>query len=187
MAHSETSENAQLHQLISDAKAGHSCAFEELFRRYEKYVFKTAFARLKNFHDAEDVTQHVFLEAYLHLHRLEDPAKFAAWLRRLANNHCADRLRRKSVVTSSADSLSACVAEAAGERDCPHEFAEIEFHSLSHTLRETMELHYLQNYPLKEISARLGVPLGTIKRRLHEARLRLREKSSADPNGLKRG
>jgi DNA-directed RNA polymerase specialized sigma24 family protein len=48
---------------------------------------------IPNFHNAEDMAQNVFIEGFLHLHRLQDPAKFAPWLRRLAINLCEDRLR----------------------------------------------------------------------------------------------
>jgi RNA polymerase sigma-70 factor (ECF subfamily) len=182
VAHPETPTQIPAHQLISEAIAGCPDAFDAVYRRYEKFVFKIAFARLTNYHDAEDVTQQVFIETFTHLHRLEDPAKFSAWLRRLTRNLCADKLRRKLIVIASADALIQCAAETiVPAHDFPCEARGIAMHALSRTLRETMELHYLQNCPLKEISARLGVPLGTIKRRLHEARLRLREKSCADP------
>jgi len=184
VAHQPQDSQAQIHALVCAAQAGHRAAFEELLGRYERYVFKLARGRLKNYHDAEDVAQNVFVEAFLNLQRLHDPCKFAPWLRRLTLNLCADSLRRKSIVTAAADETLQLGVESSmnDARDAPPcEEVQAAIRNLSNTLRETIELHYLQNCPIKEISARLGVPLGTIKRRLHEARRRLREKSSADP------
>lgn len=184
MAHSSTQFQTSIRQLVCAAQAREVGAFETLISRYENFVFKVVFARLGNFHDAEDVAQNVFIEAFLHLHRLQEPAKFTPWLRRLAINLCADQLRRKSIMAAGSEELldqTAALPPVPGQDHACQQFVENAIQRLSGVLRETMELHYLQNCPLKEISVRLNVPLGTIKRRLHEARRILRACGPSDP------
>ena len=112
------------------------------------------------------------LEVYLNLHRLSDPNCFRGWLRRIALNHAADKLRRQSLVRPShIASIPGQLTDADADR---RSAVQLAMNTLKPLLRETLELHYLQNCPLKEISVRLGVPLGTVKRRLHAARERLR-------------
>ena len=167
--------------LVRDAQSGRMTAFEELMRHYEKFVFKVAFAQLKNFHDAEDTTQVVFIESFLHLKNLNDPSKFSAWLRRLALFRCTDHLRGETSATNDSNELTYAAAapmDVEAETDNHRESIELAIKGLSNTLRETMELHYLHDFPLREISARLGVPLNTVKWRLHDARRRLREKGA---------
>jgi len=185
-------EKAETAQLVRAAQNGCTVAFDQLAIRFGAFVLALARRRLENLHDAEDEAQNVLTEAFVHLHTLQDPAKFQAWLKRLVRNRCIDRLRRKLNVescvefhddVSQAARIDSLRREERDERETPEVADAVT--RLSAPLRETLELHYFQNCSLKEISARLNVPLSTVKRRLHDARQKLREKDPSKNSQLR--
>ena len=164
---------------MSAALDGGSEAFAAIVHRYKDAVFGVALARVRNFHDAEDLTQATFLEALTGLGRLREPGRLGAWLRSIAVhrsiNHVKGRGRRVDL---------GAVAEPADDGPTPQaqvEQAELRgrvLHAigrLSTAHRETVTLFYVGEYSLAEVAAMQDVPLGTVKRRLHDARGRLKE------------
>ena len=75
--------------------AGGPEAFGPIVERYQDAVFGVALARLGNFHDAQDVAQQVFLEAYVRLGNLRDANRFGAWLRSIAIHTSIDLSKRR--------------------------------------------------------------------------------------------
>ena len=71
-------------------------AFTRLVRERQKSVFALAYGKLGNSHDAEDVMQEVFVEAYRNIHKLKNPEKVSGWLFRATLNRCKDHWRKKS-------------------------------------------------------------------------------------------
>ena len=165
--------------LVAHALQHGPAAFAPIIERYKDAVFGVTLARLRNFHDAEDLTQTTFVEAFSGLERLEKPARLGAWLRTIAIHRCINFLKRREREVDF-DSLD----EPAAPQPSPHEDAERSelqqrvmraVDKLSKTQRETVALFYIGDYSLAEVAAIQEVPLGTIKRRLHEARRRLKE------------
>ncbi|MEK7399936.1 MAG: RNA polymerase sigma factor, partial [Candidatus Poribacteria bacterium] len=74
-----------------------STAFGLLVDKYKGSIFAIAFSKLRNFHDAEDVTQDVFLKAYKNLRKLKRWDNFLAWLCSIAYNLCRDRIKSQSI------------------------------------------------------------------------------------------
>jgi RNA polymerase sigma factor (sigma-70 family) len=170
-------------ELVRAAQRGCRASFDQLAQRFEQRIFVIAFHQLRNFHDAEDATQEVLIEVFEHLPSLQNPARFEAWLKKLARNRALDRLRRKLNVESCVESHEDLAQSAPLSAKLPNDAFSVPdlssaMNTLSPALRETLDLHYFQNCSLKEISARLGVPLNTVKRRLHDARQKLRESSA---------
>ena len=165
--------------LVTEAKKSGPAAFAPIIERYKEAVFAVALARLRRFHDAEDVAQATFVEAFERLKNLKDPTRLGPWLRSIAIHRSIDLLRRESrhvelddldepqdqrpdpLGTLEATELREQVMQAIGR--------------LPHTQRETVTLYYIGGYSQEEVAAMLEVPLGTVKRRLHEARKRLKE------------
>jgi RNA polymerase sigma-70 factor (ECF subfamily) len=86
-------------------------AFVQLMREHERSVFALAYGKLRNAHDAEDVAQEVFVEAFRNAHRLKDAKKVSGWLFKATTYRCIDhfrkmsrRQRRERIYASSADS-----------------------------------------------------------------------------------
>jgi len=82
-------------ELVQKAKAGDSAAFGLLVLRYQKDIYELAFHYLRNSADAEDLSQETFIEAYSNLRSLQEPAKFARWLRSIAKHLSISWLRRR--------------------------------------------------------------------------------------------
>jgi len=74
--------------------AGGSEAFAPIVERYADAVFGIALARLGDFHDAQDVAQQAFVEAFERLDGLRDPARLGGWLRSIATHRAIDRVRQ---------------------------------------------------------------------------------------------
>jgi RNA polymerase sigma-70 factor, ECF subfamily len=165
--------------LVARALAGGPAAFGPLIERYKDVVFGVALARLRNYEDAEDVTQGVFLEAFGRLDGLRDADRLGAWLRSIAIHRAVDHQRRGSRIVELDDA-----AEPLVERSTPHtELERLELRErmmaaigrLSKVQRETVTMFYISGYSRKEIARIQEVPLNTVKYRLYEARIRLKE------------
>ena len=81
--------------MVRRALEGRGGAFGVLVEKYQGLVHGLAFHLVGNLADAEDLAQDAFVKAYQNLHRLEDPAKFARWIRRIVANECKMWLRRR--------------------------------------------------------------------------------------------
>jgi len=165
--------------LVTEAKKGGPAAFAPIIERYKEAVFAVALARLRRFHDAEDVAQATFVEAFERLKNLQDPARLGAWLRSIAIHRSIDLVRRESRHVEL-DELDEPPDLEPGPQD---ELEATELREqvmqavgrLPRTQGETVTLYYIGGYSQGEVAAMLEVPLGTVKRRLHEARKRLKE------------
>ncbi|MEW6750487.1 MAG: sigma-70 family RNA polymerase sigma factor [Candidatus Latescibacterota bacterium] len=118
-------------------------------------------------------------EAYEGLERLQDPSRLGAWLRSIAIHRSINHLKRRQQVADPE-----ARDEQAAEGPSPQaqvEVAELRqqvlqaIGRLSRAQRETVTLFYIGEYSLAEVAAIQGVPVGTVKRRLHDARGRLKE------------
>jgi RNA polymerase sigma-70 factor, ECF subfamily len=165
--------------LVAQALAGGPEAFGPIIVRYKDAVFGVALARLRNFHDAEDLTQTTFVEAFDRLQNLKDPERLGAWLRTITIHRCINYLKRRGRIVDL-EAVSEPVAESPSpdadfERKQLRERVMEAVGRLSRTQGETVMLHYISEYTVAEVAAIQEVPVGTIKRRLHEARKRLKQ------------
>src|SRR6266508_2211048 len=81
--------------LVERARSAGPSAFAAIVERYQDAVFGIALARLRRFHDAQDVAQAVFVEAFERLDRLRDPSKLGSWLRTMTIGRSIDLLRQR--------------------------------------------------------------------------------------------
>ncbi len=165
--------------LVAAALAGGPEEFGPIVERYQDAVFAVALARLRRFHDAEDVAQAAFLDAYERLDGLRDPKRLGAWLRSIAIHKSIDRLRRRREVVEIEGSVDEEVSVARWrsekERSGLREEVMAAIGRLSRTQRETTTLYYVNGYSVEEVARIQEVPVGTVTRRLHDARERLKE------------
>src|SRR3954451_2367209 len=171
--------------LVRRAQAGDREAFGALVEQFQRTVHAICLRRLGNPSEAIELTQEVFLHVLRRIDQLREPERFAGWLRqvtvRMAINRATRRLAPSSVET--------VVLEGACEqRDDP--LAELISRERAQRLweaiarlkvldREALLAFYIQGQSLVEIAERLDVPIGTIKRRLHTARKRLKAELEA--------
>ena len=176
-------------ELVQRAQVGERDAFGRLVEQFEPTVQAIALRRLGNVSEAMELTQEVFLHILRRIHQLREPERFAGWLRQVAVRMAINRATRR-VAPSTVDTG---VLEGAYERALQpldelitRERAErlwAAMRRLKTLDRESLVAFYIRGLSLVEMAGELDVPLGTIKRRLHTARKRLRlelEASVAD-------
>ena len=173
-------------QLVERARRGDREAYETLVRRKVDAVFRTALAVLGNEADAHDAVQDALLAAWRRLPSLRDADRFDAWLGRITVNACRMALRRRRGVREIpvADTTAAePVDPTASDFDAAAVSADAfdrAFGRLSVDQRAILVLHHLDALPITEIAARLGIPGGTVKSRLHTARRALERALAAE-------
>jgi RNA polymerase sigma-70 factor, ECF subfamily len=155
--------------LIAQARRGHVDAFNVLVTRWEKRVFNYLYRLVGQREDALDLSQDVFLKAYQNLKKLEDPAKFAGWLFRIAHNEAYSLLRRNRPEGEITGELKS--AEASG-RLYPMELnltVARALERLTPDQREAVLLKVYQGFKFEEMAEILACPVSTVKSRLYTA------------------
>lgn len=154
--------------LIGRAVRGDVEAFNLLVSRWEKRVFNYLLRLVGNREDAADLTQDSFLKAYQNLGRLEDPARFAPWLFRIAHNQAYSLLRKPKAVGEPGDYEP---APQVGPM-LPLELTlavESALARLSEDQREAVLLKVYQGFKFEEMAEVLDCPVSTVKSRLYAA------------------
>lgn len=171
-------------RLVELAREGRADAYGELVRAYQSKVFNMAYGFTGNRESADDLTQEVFLKAYLALPRFRFGSAFGTWLYRIAVNHLKDFLRKKGKVRevsledvgepASADTVAAMEDEREDERK--RRLVRRELAKLPDKYRIVLTLRDVEGLPYEEIARVLGISPGTLDSRLHRARKMLRKK-----------
>jgi RNA polymerase sigma-70 factor (ECF subfamily) len=155
--------------LIAKARRGDVEGYNLLVSRWEKRVYNYLLRLVSNREDALDLSQDVFLKAYQNLRKLDDPARFAGWLFRIAHNEAFSMLRRKRPETGSG--LEVYVAGARGHL-LPLELSlavERALKFLNDDQREVVLLKVFQGFKFDEMAEILDCPVSTVKSRLYTA------------------
>jgi RNA polymerase sigma-70 factor (ECF subfamily) len=168
-------------RLVERAQRGDREAFGRLIEQFESTVYAVCLGRLGNPSEAAETTQEVFLHVMHRLDQLREPERFAGWLRQVATRMAINRATRRVPPAPVEDE----VLEGLGaQHDDPletlirHERAALLWEGLGRLKpldRETLVAFYIQGQSLLEMAERTAAPVGTIKRRLHTARLRLKD------------
>ena len=171
----------ELTNLVERARAGDRAAYGELVQRFQPTVYAVALARLRNAAEAEELAQDVFLHVMKKLPQLRDASCFAGWLRQITVRMAINRLTRRgpfqgvdAQVLEQAEAGGALPLEdmlRAEQRDALWDGLE----RLKPVDRETLVSFYIRGRSLKQMSRDFETPIGTIKRRLHVARNRLKK------------
>jgi RNA polymerase sigma factor (sigma-70 family) len=159
--------------LVRRAARGDALAFERLLATRADQAFRVARAILGDESDARDATQDTFVAAWRELPRLLDPERFDAWLRRILVNACRAQLRvRKHVREITLDVIvePAAPGPSMSEQLGATDVLARAFERLDGNKRAILVLHHLEHASVAEIAASLGIPTGTVKWRLHDAR-----------------
>jgi RNA polymerase sigma factor (sigma-70 family) len=161
----------------ASADADAHAAFGELVKRYQDAAFGSAYAIRKDRAAAEDVTQAAFLTAWLRRHDLREPLAFGGWLRAIVRTECFRSIRRQRVVTVPLEDIPSMPATSV-----PDNLSRLELRgvlleaiaTLSESDRTVIIIRYMSDLSYQEMSDFLDIPVSTVKKRLHEARKRLR-------------
>ncbi len=156
---------------------------EKIYNEAYKAVYWTAFALLKNEADAQDVVQDTFVTLIESYDTIQDKSKVLPWLKKIAANKSLNRLTRTR--TDNADDEFFDDIEAMPEDFLPDTIIEsrearavimdIINNSLSEDIRRTLILFYFDEMSTAEVAEALGVPQGTVSRRLNFARNKIKK------------
>jgi RNA polymerase sigma-70 factor, ECF subfamily len=167
---------------VALAAAGDSSAFERLYRTHVARIHSLT-RRMLGTHEADEVTQDIFVRTWQKLGQFRGESAFSTWLHRLAVNVVIERRRMFAINRERmADDASALdfvtVAPARGDLTVDFE------HAIEHLpagAREILVLHDVEGYKHREIASMLGIATGTSKRQLHRARMLMRRYLAEGP------
>lgn len=162
--------------LVQRARDGDEDAFTQLVDMDGDRCYAIAYRILRDVDRAKDAVQQAFLLAWRELPRLRDPERFEVWLYRLLVNACYEEARRHRRWTTRVRVLpmegpaAPDPTVSVDDRDA----LERAFQRLSPEHRAVFVMHHHAGLPLQAIADVVGVPIGTVKSRLHHAVRNLR-------------
>ena len=170
-------------------------AFRELIEDHRDRVFNITYRMLGNRAEAEDVAQEVFITVFKTIETFREESKFSTWLYRVTVNHCKNRIkylarrhdRDRDELDESANNVNGASVHGGGpvraaQPDRALEGAQLEqllqdaIAHLDDDQRVVVVLRDVEDLSIEEICEITGLPDGTVKSRLHRARLVLRKR-----------
>ncbi len=178
-------------ELVAASRSGGAEAFRTLVERYQDRIFNTVFRLAGNEEDARDIAQETFLRVFENLARFRGDSAFYTWIFRIAVNQALTHRRqtaRLRTVQAGDDPLEAPLSgtqaarlqTAAPEEEMQRRETEAQIADalayLDADHRAAVVLRDIEGLDYREIAAVLDVPPGTVKSRIHRARLLLRQR-----------
>jgi RNA polymerase sigma-70 factor (ECF subfamily) len=182
-------------ELASRAANGDELAFEQIMRRHNRLLFRTARSILRTDADAEDAVQEAYLRAWRGLSGFRAEARLSTWLVRIVINEALGRLRRRSAQVVSMDAAmeptgpppDEPIDESPDRQPEPavlraewRRLLEARIDSLPDAFRTVFMLRAVEDLSVEEVSAALDLPQATVRTRFFRARAALRESLSGD-------
>jgi len=162
--------------LVLQSQDGDVRAFEQLVGRWQERLWRHARRLIRDDASAWDVLQEAWLSMLKGLRRLDDPAAFAPWAYRVVTLRCVDHVRRRERQRKLERAQEAPVWEPPPDEDGDVEALREALAELSVEQRALLSLHYREGLRLERIAEILGIPVGTVKSRLHHVRAALKKK-----------
>jgi RNA polymerase sigma-70 factor (ECF subfamily) len=169
-------------ELVAQARDGDHAAFTRLVEADGSRCYAIAYRILRDVDRAQDAVQQTFLDVWRDLPRLRDPERYEVWLHRILTHACyreANRTRRWQATIRPLPMDGPGGPDTTRRIDDRDEI-EVAFRRLSMEHRVVVVLHHYVGLPLGTIAEITGVPLGTVKSRLHHGTRNLRSAVGAD-------
>ena len=167
--------------IVHECLNGDKSAFAILIDKYKAAVFAIAYDKLRNFHDAQDVAQEVFIKAFQKLSTLKNYDKFAVWIHSITNNLCKNYIRSQSrrpdrefIEDQDKSTIDSRSMESFKD-DIENEMINDALNSLPEIYRQVITLHYLGGMKDSEIAEFLGMSHTNVRQKLMKARTQLKE------------
>jgi len=176
--------------LLRRVQDGETQLFYELVKPYERRIYTTAFAILRNEAEAEDAAQEAVLKAFTHIGQFRAEARFSTWLTQIAVNEALMRRRKahteimEPIGEREEDDGSYTPRDFADWREIPSEVLEKKeirqklasaVATLAEKYRQVFVLRDIQHLSIEETAEALGISRASVKTRLLRARLMLRD------------
>lgn len=157
-------------EIVKRAIAGDDEAFLLIMQQHKDALYRTAFAFLKNEHEALEAIQEVTYRAYKKIHTVKEPNYVKTWLTRIMMNYCQDQLKKKKRFMDIATLTEPSI-------DSPTDQLELQdaLHALSESEQQLVYMKYFQNTKIKDIAVMENIPEGTVKSRLRKIMKTLRQ------------
>ncbi len=168
--------------LTQAAGRGDMIAFEEIYSRHHRRVYSLCLRMLQNSHEAEDLTQDVFIQLYRKIGSFRGDSAFTTWLHRMTVNQVLMHFRKRVVkfekTTEEGETPVQIVpgTENTGKLQIVDKIAiDNAIAQLPDGYKNVFVLHDVQGYEHEEVAKILGCSVGTSKSQLHKARLKMRK------------
>jgi RNA polymerase sigma-70 factor (ECF subfamily) len=185
---SDTTPSPTNNDLIAQTLAGDGAAFAILVERFQRKIYRVAYAIVRDEFEADVVTQDTFVQAFTNLARFEGRAELETWLTRIAINRSRDTLRRRRFVSlfvvREGDEEGETILEPVDDRPDPERQlmssqlrASIQRaeRQLSAQQKVIFRLRHYENLSLEDIAAHLGLRAGTVRAHLFRAIHKIRK------------
>ncbi len=189
-------------KLVERLRKRDEAAFSELVRLYQTKVFHLLYRMLGDKEEARDVAQDVFYTVFKSIDSFRGDSKLSTWIYRVATNHCKNRIKylgrrargqkqefNEISEQSSVESASMATSAQIDRPDQAFDGAETEtivqraLAALDDEHRSLVVMRDIEGMTYEEIQSITGLPEGTVKSRLHRARLALKEHVEAQYKG----
>ena len=173
-------------EIIRQAQEGDARAFEQLYRRYSKRVYRLCLRMVKNEAEAEDLTQESFMRVFRKIHTFQGKSAFSTWLHRVSVNTVLMSLRKKKRVEIPLENDDHYEEEPGVPRQVPggpdpslsglfdRENLKRVFRRMPQGYKRMLVLHDVLGYDHNEIALLVNCSVGNSKSQLHKARVRMR-------------
>ena len=180
-------------EFVHRCKKGDVDAFEEIVRKYQKKMFNISYRMTGDYNDAAEVVQDAFLSAYRNIKDFKGKSKFSTWLHSIIINLSRNKLKQlrtrsywedcslddpleteNGEVNPEPVSNNPSAHDRLEQRERRQEILKC-VSTLEAEFRETIILRDMQGFSYDEISDMLNIAIGTVRSRLHRARLALKD------------
>jgi len=177
-------------QLAQAAANGDMASFEELYQRHNRRVYSLCLRMLQSAHEAEDLTQEVFIQLYRKIGSFRGDSAFTTWLHRMTVNQVLMHFRKRSVKNEKTTEEGETPVQIVAGTENPRKMPVVDRIALDRAIAQLPKgyktvfiLHDIQGHEHEEVAKILGCSVGTSKSQLHKARMKLRKllKKQAPP------
>lgn len=169
--------------LIEQCKRGDRRAQQQLYQHYARQMYNICLRMLRHEHDAEDLLQQSFMDAFSKLPSFRYESSFGAWLKRIVVNNCINFLKRKRLSFTFLDEVSESRLAHDAEPDSPDdEDIPLEVQRIYEAMKQlpdgyrlVFSLYLIEGYDHREIADILGITEATSKSQYHRAKKKVKE------------
>ncbi len=182
MGWGERTKRMEERELIKRAKKGDHAAFALLFKENYPFLVKYLIKVTMNHHQAEELAQHTMAKCVEKIHQFNGKSKFSSWLITIATNRYVDLQREKKREENRQQEEASFRKLKWDVHSRQEEWSEVleALSTLNEETRLPIILKHYYGYSYDEIGQMVGVPLGTVKSRVHNGITRLREELKLD-------
>jgi RNA polymerase sigma-70 factor, ECF subfamily len=174
-------DNAEALQLLAAMARGDEAAFERLYRKVSRQVHAFVLQRCSDAALAEEIVVDTLLDVWKQPARFRGESQFTTWLLSIARFKMIDRLRAQGPAHDDIDTHAETLADEHSDSAFVQLHEQEQRHHIDHCMqrlsdehREALHLVYFEDLPVAEVATLQGVPANTVKTRLLNARLKIR-------------